>query len=344
MSQKRSLSFFNRKKEKLIPKTQPPNQDLAMKIIEKEIELEKNWDVVVIHELMTLYSKIIELYEQQNNPKYSDFQDRMHKMLMKPEVISALQKVNCTKGSKTERPMRSQPVPPRASNPISQDSGSKPKLSIDRILLNQSKTVNSITSRRAQTDATHKLTIKDLTDNPDKPAVVRKVNCIIERQSSTSRDTANRAVADFKSQESGLERRKASRKLSQMARSMTMNTSTSSCFSKAQFDTSLVIEENNASTKTSIFVEDHPVVDSQMYEKKLEEIMEKNYTERAMRIAEIRVKYENQMSEMGGNGDIMDLVVRQMKVNMQEEISKISAGFDLRRKEEIKALKEASGC
>ena len=344
MSQKRSLSFFNRKKEKLIPKSQPPSQDFAMKIIEKEIELEKNWDVEVIHELMTLYSKIIEQYEQQNNPKYSDFQDRMHKMLMKPQVISALQKINCGKGSKTDRPMRSQPVPPRAPNPSDQDSGSKPKLSIDRILLNPSKTVNSISLKRAQTDAARKANTKDLPENAEKPAIVRKVNCIIERQSSTSRDTATRAVADFKSQESGLERRKASRKLSQMARSMTMNTSTSSCFSKAQFDTSLISEENNASTKTSIFIEEHPIVDSQMYEKKLEEIMEKNYTERAMRVAEIRVKYENQMSEMGGNGDIMDLVVRQMKVNMQEEINKISAEFDFRRKDEIKALKLASGC
>lgn len=343
MSQKRSLSFFNRKKEKLITRTQPPNQDLAMKIIEKEIELEKNWDITVIHDLMTLYSKIIEQYEQNNNPKYSDFQDRMHKMLMKPQVVSALQHANCTKGSKTDRPARSQPVPPRVSNAPDQEPGSRPKLTIDKILLNPSKTVNSISHRKSLIEA-RKIVPKDLTENPDKPAVVRKVNCIIERQSSTSRETAHKAVADFKSQESGLERRKASRKLSQMARSMTMNTSTSSCLSRAHFDSSIISDENSASNKNNNFIEEHPVNDYQSYEKKLEEIMEKNYTERALRIAEIRVKYENQMSEIGGTGNIMDLVVRQMKVNMQEEINKVSLEFDSKRKEQIKVLKENSGC
>ena len=88
-------SHFRRKKEELPPKPPTISSDLAMRIIEKELDLERSWDIKVIHELMALYSKMIEYYEQNNNPKYYDFQDRMHKMLIKPQVIAALQKANC---------------------------------------------------------------------------------------------------------------------------------------------------------------------------------------------------------------------------------------------------------
>ena len=91
------------------------------------------------------------------------------------------------------------------------------------------------------------------------------------------------------------------------------------------------------------FFEDHSAENFDNFEKKLERIMETNYTERAMKIAEIKIKYENQMEEISGTGDIMDMVVKQMKVNMHEEIGRVTAEFDARRKEEIRKLREFSG-
>jgi hypothetical protein len=363
MSQKRSLSFFNRKKEQLVVKPSAASTDLAMKIIEKEIELEKSWDPKVIHELMNLYSKIIEQYEQNNNPKYLDFQDRMHKMLVRPQVISALQRLNCSrrpsdstgetsKSSKDLKHSKSLKDPKlempetqsktEDSSQPSMSAEAKPKLSIDKILLNPSKSSNALAARKAQAEQTRKTLAEKLTKNLSKVKSFRNVECIIERQSSTSRETAHKAVADFKSQESGLERRKASRKLSAMARSMTLNSSND--FSRSsRCDISGTTEENNSSAKISNLFEDHSVENFDNFEKRLESIMEKNYTERAMKIAEIKIKYENQMEEIRGTGDIMDLVVRQMKVNMQEEIQKVTTEFDARRKEEIRKLREFSG-
>lgn len=354
MSQKRSLSFFNRKKEQLVPKPSTATTDLAMKVLEKEIELEKTWDPKLIHELMNLYSKIIEQYEQNNNPKYLDFQDRMHRMLVKPQVISALQRINCSRSSNNHvvaNPKETHSKDENKKIDLNEDTvkslvktESKPKLSIDKILLNPTRSSNALSVRKAQADLTRKSLAEKFTQNLTKSKSMRKVNCIIERQSSTSRETAHKAVADFKSQESGLERRKASRKLSVMARSMTMNTSSTNDFSRiSKCDLSSINDENCSSPKAINFFEDHSGENFDNFEKKLEKIMETNYTERALKIAEIKIKYENQMEEISGTGDIMDMVVKQMKVNMQEEISRVTAEFDARRKEEIRKLREFSG-
>ena len=65
-------------------------ENFAMKILEKEIELEKRPQPSLVSELVELYSQAIEFYNYQNDPKCYDYQDRMHKMLLKPQVISTL--------------------------------------------------------------------------------------------------------------------------------------------------------------------------------------------------------------------------------------------------------------
>lgn len=77
-----SMSY--RKSRPLLP------ANFAMKIIEKEIELEKSWSQNIINELVELYSQAIEYYNYNNDPKFYDYQDRMHKMLLKPQVMSAI--------------------------------------------------------------------------------------------------------------------------------------------------------------------------------------------------------------------------------------------------------------
>ena len=67
--------------------------------------------------------------------------------------------------------------------------------------------------------------------------------------------------------------------------------------------------------------------------------MEKNFGQRALKIAEVKHKYEVQMEEISGMGDMMQMLVSQMKKNMQEEIDKIVEEFDRKRKEEIDAIR-----
>jgi hypothetical protein len=54
------------------------------------LELEKTYSKESIEDLITLYSEAIEYYNEQSDPKFYDFQDRMHSLLMRPEVSSVI--------------------------------------------------------------------------------------------------------------------------------------------------------------------------------------------------------------------------------------------------------------
>ena len=386
MSQRRSFSFFRKKKEEVPQAPQPIPTNLAMRIIEKELELEKSWEFKVIHELISLYTKMIEHYEQNNNPKYYDFQDRMHKMLIKPQVIAALQKVNCPKtDEKHKLPNHSE------SNQKTSDLKTDLKVKIEekigekvekfgemaekieekvenfeeKIEIVEQKAVHidknvlkpeecceekenkseekeaknfSLVKRKEQAELTRKVLAIELTRTLKRSKTNRNVNIIIERQNTTSKDTSHRALADFKSQDSVLERRLASRKLFQLTRSMTLN-SYNSPDQVFPCDLSYLDEENTSSTKSSFFTIDEQSEGLENFEKKLEEIMEKNFSERSMQIAETKFRYENQMKDIIGMGDLQDMLIKQMRVNMQEEIDSITQEFNNKRKEEVQRLK-----
>lgn len=384
MSQRRSFSFFRRKKEEP-PKPQPVSTNLAMRIIEKELELEKTWDFRVIHELMSLYTKMIEHYEQNNNPKYYDFQDRMHKMLIKPQVISALQKVNCPKAQeKSKSPIRP-PIIDKINSQkadliakiqqtqekceckeeeiienlrevvvkseektekseenvkVSERTSRKDELCEEKENKVEEKDVKNscLAQRKEQAEFTRKVLAKELTQTLKRSKTNRNANIIIERQSTTSKETSNKALADFKSQDSVLERRLASRKMFQLTRSMTLNPYTSSD-QVFPCDLSYLEEENTSSTKSSFFTIEEQSENFEQFEKRLEEIMEKNFSERSMKIAETKFKYESQMNDIIGMGDLQDILLQQMKVNMEEEIESITLEFDNKRKEEVRRLK-----
>ena len=106
-------------------------------------------------------------------------------------------------------------------------------------------------------------------------------------------------------------------------------------------DISEVLEFNEASTKTSCFIVEEQLDECERFEKMLEEILEKNYCERAKKIAEIKVKYEGQITEMSGMGDFMKTVVEQMRKSMQEEINDVVMEYDNKKKDDIAALKSS---
>ena len=321
------------RKKKPEPKPKPfqISSDLAMKIIEKELELEKTWNSSVIHELMSLYSQAIEYYEQQGNPRYYDFQDRMHKMLIKPQVISVLQRLNCPEASTSESPSI---VSPRIHE--------APEMAPKQEELVQAMHDSPMTQRKFQAEQTRKQLSLEFNKTLSKHKQQRNFNIIIDRHSSSSKETALKAAADFKSQDSALERRLASRQKSQLTKSMTFLSCSSNDLSRAfGCDLSDVDEELNTSTKSSFFAVDEQNSEiCERFEKRLEEIMEKNFGERSCKITEIKFRYESQINEITDMGDIMDILIKQMRVNMQEEIDFLVQEYDLKRKEEIRALKE----
>ena len=101
------------------------------------------------------------------------------------------------------------------------------------------------------------------------------------------------------------------------------------------------IEENEGSTRSSWFNnEEHNEESADKFEKLLEEIMEKNFVERAAKVSEIKSRYEAQIKEFGSMGPVMQMLVQKMKNDMQEEINRTIQEFDAKRKESIARLKE----
>lgn len=62
----------------------------AMRLIELEISLEQNCTLSLIHQLTALYTEAIEFFDDKDDPKCFDIQQRMHKMLSRPDVIAVL--------------------------------------------------------------------------------------------------------------------------------------------------------------------------------------------------------------------------------------------------------------
>ena len=348
MSSRRSFSITRSKKKEPVPKKNLVSSELAMKIIEAELELEKSLSSGAIHKLIALYSQAIEYYEQENNPRYYDFQDRMHKMLIRPQIIAILQRVNCTESSISDSTMTVQTNVEKTTEEkfekITQKTQKKDeKFENNSEYLEIPQEINPMYLRKEQAEITRKQMSRELNINLSKPKTQKNFNIIIERHSSTSKETAQKAAADFKSQDSAIERRLASRKKAQLSKSMSFYSYGSNDISKVfGCDLSDVDEEhNNSSTKSSFFTIDEQVAENvEKFEKKLEEIMEKNFNERSIKIAELKFRYESQINEIAGMGDIMDLLIKQMKTNMQEEIDALIQEYDLKRREEIKKLKE----
>lgn len=65
-------------------------ETFSLALLEKEIELEKNFNKFVIEDLITLYSEAIEYYNEQSDPKFYDYQHKLQSLLLKPEVSSIL--------------------------------------------------------------------------------------------------------------------------------------------------------------------------------------------------------------------------------------------------------------
>ena len=71
----------------ITPKLSP---NFAVKLIDKEAELERNCNVDIIQELVQLYTEAVEYYAFIKDNKSYDYQERMHKMFVRPDVIKAI--------------------------------------------------------------------------------------------------------------------------------------------------------------------------------------------------------------------------------------------------------------
>lgn len=260
--------------------------NFAMTIIEKEIELEKNCTASLIGELVELYSQAIEFYNYNNDSKCYDYQDRMHKMLMKPGVMSTLSPEKRNKS----------PIPSRSDL-------EKSKM----LMAAELNSTLSVTSHKAE----------------------RTITRTIDQSENNTKEIAVKLADNFKMQDDDLLSRLESRR--KLNRTFQSESPISENPANLTYSNALDMLESDKSAGFSITRAE--------INKKIEELMEAHFTEKAAKIAEISVKYEKEILEMQEDG-VMALVVAQMRENMKSEIESVSKEFDERRRAEVLKLKQ----
>lgn len=316
MSHRRAYTQFLQKPMHRIAVCEFP-ADLANSIIEKEIELEKDPSLILINDLIILYTKAVEHYETQDNPKYLDFQERMHKMLLRPEILSILQNNNTKDSSKASVNTEKRSLSPNKKSVNTEKKG--------------------LEIRKEQAEDDRKNLACQLTN-----VLSNGSSCLnlIKSVNENTEIALVKIVESIKEQDLELEKRVAMRKRNRYAKSQ--NFSMISKKSQMGDNNESYIEEGDTTcTKSSLFTADDIIKENhEKFEKRLEVLMEQNLSERALKILEIKMSYESQISELSEGGGLLNLVVNELKKNMNEEITRIIEFYDNKRKEEIKKLKE----
>mmetsp|Transcript_7354 Transcript_7354/g.7205 ORF Transcript_7354/g.7205 Transcript_7354/m.7205 type:complete len:350 (+) Transcript_7354:148-1197(+) len=346
-----------------------------------------------------MYTEMIEYYEYHKDPKYLDFQDRMHKMLVKPQVINSMREDNKTKNAlKLDKSSSSQNTEGKARRLEDFEDLESPKsvstetstinseaelkqeerkiqdldeLSEDQLQRSRSRhhTVSTTPSKiptqnlndiqkRKQDSAKMKEALsaelsKTISDVSYK--ATKFFDRIIGLVQANTKETAAKAVSDFRSQDSDLSRRLSSRKQVTMNKSVISiefmppaeNVSvsdihfsdTEETFEQCSFLSTALNKSRINEQEENSRINDFRMVE--YLENKLEELMEKNFSEKVAKMSEVRLRYESQMKELEGQGGLAQMIVGQMKVDMENEIKAIAEEFDNKRKQDVRALKQS---
>lgn len=279
---------------------------LAQMIMEKEFELEKNPDLNILQGLIGIYKQIIEYYEEVENPKHLDYQERLQKIFLRPSVLKLMQ-----------------------------EDHQKQRFSKKNSGLFRRHTESFSHAHEKNTHKAHTLSAVRQRLGPDSPPNQKVVTRIMENQHKRTEQVTTKAVSDLQSQETSLRERLANR------RQKGLNTSTDSSFFSSSFS---LYSSRKSFTNDSFCLEfesDKSAGASALssLHERIEKIIEDSYTEKTEKISSIKIKYQSQIAELDAEGDICREVVEALKQNMALEIEEISRRLDDKRKEMIREVK-----
>lgn len=299
------MNSYNKKRSPTLFNLPTLPATFGVELLEKEMELERNCTIRVIEEIVQMYQEAIEHFEYKGDPRYLDYMKRLQKILIKPAVLMELNAEQQKTRSRVSSPRNS--MVSNMNRRLSQHF--------------QFPETPSPTKKHSQTTPEHESPI-----TPIAP-MSRNLNRLVDNHESRSVECASKAKADVKSQENTLEARLANRR--QRTKTNTAPTKTEEV-------------EGDKSGGVS------PTVNIQEIQKQIEDVMDKFYSEKAMKTAEIRLKYESQIRDLErqwdkkGQGDLIGLVIAQMRVTMEEELRSVCLDLDERRKVELEKVKGLS--
>ena len=303
---------------------------LVLKILEKELELESNYSISTLNSLVDSYRQAIEHFEELKSSKLYDYQERLQKILMRPQVLKVMQEDYSKNRCEQRIRNRGRAQTETGARPIQRshtDLGLKEKLNLS--LSSEPSTPQPATTIESPT------LVK--VNSPGSPTNDKILNRIVESQLKRTENIIGKAVGDFKAQETSLNERLKNRR--QKGNNVTMDTSFNSF---KQSGVSLPPSPLNTSQMFSFDVESDKSggvnVFSILHER-IEKIMEESFNEKTEKITEVKVRYGTQIGELEAQGGFFDSITKQMKINMSQEIEQISQGIDIKRKNMINEAK-----
>lgn len=287
--------------------TQIP-EDLALKIIEKELELETNCSLQVLTTLSRYYKEAIEFYEEHGDHKHFHYQERLQKIFMRPNVLKMMQEDSIPHKSGTRSQIQ------RRKTEICVNGPEKHSL--------KSQTLSALKERP----------VIGLNRND------KLVTRMVESQHKRTEHVISRAKNDITSQETGLNERLANRK------QRILNTSNDSSFFNRSGWKSSPRGNIDDSISSSFFLDiesDKSAggTSSAKFHEQVEKIIEDSYNEKTEKISQIKIKYGSQITELEQEGEICMEIVKELKKSMNAEIEEVTSTLKAKRKEQLLSLK-----
>ena len=340
------------------------SNDLALKILEKELELESNYSLPTLNSLVESYRLAIEHFEEVKSSKLYDYQERLQKILMRPQVLQLMQedysKHRCEQRIRNRgrahtetlaRPMHRANTDPAfkgkldlslSTEPSSPSTPSTPSApSAPSAPSTQSAPSVPSVSGQIESPNQPKSTLATLAALPSSPTNDKILNRIVESQQKRTEHIIGKAVGDFKAQETSLNERLRNR------RQKGNNGNPDTSFNSFQpSGVSLPPSPLSTSKQFSFDVESDKSggvnVFSILHER-IEKIMEESFNEKTEKITEVKVRYGTQMGELEAQGGFFVEIIKQMKISMSQEIEQISQDIDVKRKSLINEAKRELG-
>lgn len=325
---------------KLINLPQLP-ENYASKLLDIEIELETDFTLENLNALVQFYSQIIEYFEHIKDPKFYDFQERMHKTLMRPEIHNLMNDENKRRKAQANPPQKVHVHEEIHSAPVSPRHRSQTEIGPEIMFIRKQEA-------KKKTEVLSGVLNRRMTVVNNK--VTRNLNRIVENNDERVKKVTKKALGDVKSMDRNLEQRLAHRKKKNLNSSLNSSQmiftprsqSTIFDFDLSDLDETVnnLISPRNLESDRSGGFPKYQMPDIEEIEERVMGVMERSYGEKSRLVTDIKVKYESQIQELEGQGPFFGKIIDQMRKTMEEEIKKVTQEIDLKRKEEIRIIKE----
>lgn len=320
----------------------------ADRLLQLELEIESNCCLPLVNELMELYQQAIEYYEHEGDAKYVDLQTRMHKTLLRSDVLLVLKS---SSGGEKQRPLVASadkmPEIPASLGSVQQTQEMIRKKKEDL-------------SRALRPQATEMQRTLEPVTVPIQ--VARSLNKMFETQENSTKSTAKQVQNDMVRQDEALKNR-LSQRISSRKSSRINTPSLDQRFSSVDMDavarklgaiptesppaprkysSSAQLSPREGSTAGSSEAGEGRMQNFDDLEKKLEEVMERSYAEKHEKLGEIQKKYEAEMEEMQREGPVSGLmlqVLEQTKVAMEREMETAALLIDQKRRQAVQQVR-----